>query len=382
MAHPPPSPLGGLLAFALLAPFLHAEEGWVDLFNGKDLTGWVNVNGAPETWTAHDGLIACTGKPIGALRTEKPYENFELELEWRHLKPAGNAGVFIWASGLPATGQPFLRAIEVQVLDNGYNPPGKNEHYTTHGDVFAIHGASMKPIHRGTGMRCFPDGEFSKSSPEWNHYRIVCSDGKLRLSVNGHEVSGGDECVWRKGYIGLESEGSPTEWRNIRLKELPSSQAKPEESAPVEAGWRPLYNGVDWRGWDAKESDKDWKAEDWTIRSSGEPGKAVLLWTEGKFGDLDVRIDVNLSGPSAADGAKILLDKADGPSASLCGEPGKWVRRNVRIAGGRMTVSDEAGRVLQEVALPADLPAQRAVALVNNSFGEVKFASLMVRGVR
>ena len=97
MAHPTSLSVARLLAFALLVPFLHAEEGWVDLFNGKDLSGWVNVNGAPETWTAHDGIISCTGKPIGALRTEKPYENFELELEWRHLKPAGNAGVFIWA---------------------------------------------------------------------------------------------------------------------------------------------------------------------------------------------------------------------------------------------------------------------------------------------
>jgi 3-keto-disaccharide hydrolase len=210
-----------------------ADDGFVDLFNGKDLSNWVNVNCDPETWSVKDGVIQCTGKPIGALRTPRQYENFILELEWRHLKPGGNAGVFIWASPEAAPGVPFLRAIEVQVLDNGYNAKGRNEWFTTHGDVFPIHGSTMKPIHKGNGMRCFPIEERSKSSPEWNHYRIECHDGRIRLHVNGKEVSGGNDCHWRKGYIGLENEGSPTEWRRLRLKELPSTGATPEQSAPV-----------------------------------------------------------------------------------------------------------------------------------------------------
>ena len=109
------------LFFALLGPVvLNAadDEGFVSLFDGKSLAGWVNVNCAPETWTVHEGMIHCDGVPTGAMRTEKQYENFILELEWRHLKPAGNSGVFIWAGPMPALGQPFLRAIEVQVLDN------------------------------------------------------------------------------------------------------------------------------------------------------------------------------------------------------------------------------------------------------------------------
>ena len=54
---------------------------WVPLFNGKDLKGWVNVNCAPDTFTVRDGVIVCTGKPIGVMRTERHYENFVLELE-------------------------------------------------------------------------------------------------------------------------------------------------------------------------------------------------------------------------------------------------------------------------------------------------------------
>jgi hypothetical protein len=50
--------------------------------------------------------------------------------------------------------------------------------------------------------------------------------------VNGKEVSGGEQCDWHKGYLGLESEGSPVEFRNIRIKELPSTGATAENSAP------------------------------------------------------------------------------------------------------------------------------------------------------
>ena len=85
-------------------------------------------------------------------------------------------------------------------------------------------------------MRSFPTEQRSKPSPEWNHYRITCQDGTIRLAVNGKEVSGGSECLWRKGYIGLESEGSPVDWRNIRIKELPSTGATAEQSAPLAEG--------------------------------------------------------------------------------------------------------------------------------------------------
>src|SRR5262245_9668912 len=93
------------------------KEGFVPLFNGKDLSGWVNVNCAPSTFAARDGMIVTTGLPIGVMRTARMYENFILELEWKHLKEKGNSGLFIWSDPLTAVGAPFTRAIEVQILD-------------------------------------------------------------------------------------------------------------------------------------------------------------------------------------------------------------------------------------------------------------------------
>ena len=153
---------------------------FTSLFDGKSLTGWSNVNGSANTWRAEDGMIRCTGKPICVLRTTRRYENFVLELEWRHLQPKGNAGVFVWSDPLTAVGQPFTRAIECQVLDGQ-----EGSWFTSDGDVFPIHGAVMTPIHGRDGDRAFPTSKRSRPSPRWNHYRITCIDGAISLAVNG-----------------------------------------------------------------------------------------------------------------------------------------------------------------------------------------------------
>src|SRR5262245_29097462 len=72
------------------------------LFDGRTLSGWVNVNCAGDTWTVRDGMIVCSGKPTGVLRTESMFENFVLELDYRHMVAGGNAGLFLWSDALTA----------------------------------------------------------------------------------------------------------------------------------------------------------------------------------------------------------------------------------------------------------------------------------------
>ena len=128
------------------------------MFNGKDLSGWVPVNVAPETFTVRDNMIVTNGNPTGYMRSEKVYENFVMEVDWRHMKAGGNSGIFVWGDGIPAVGTGYTRGIEVQVLDNDYNVKGKNEWFTTHGDIFPIWGATMTPAGRiaQRGSRSFP----------------------------------------------------------------------------------------------------------------------------------------------------------------------------------------------------------------------------------
>lgn len=303
-----------VLALCLLAsPAYPAEpeaDGFVPLFNGVDLSGWVNVNCAPETFSVRDGLIVSTGVPTGVMRTERMYENFELELEWRHLVPQGNAGLFVWSDALTAPGVPFTRSVEVQILD------GRNsETYTSHGDVFAIHGAVLTPDrpHPKGAMRCLPSEHRCKPSPEWNHYRVVCRDGTIKLSVNGSEVSGGSDCAPRKGYICLESEGSECHFRYIRIRELSSSSPTPDLIAVADEGFRSLYTGLDLRGWqDDPGHAGHWQAHDWRLVYDGQSEATdPNLWTEHEFGDFTLICDWRLTRSPEKKLRRVMLPSGD-----------------------------------------------------------------------
>ncbi|MBL8991528.1 MAG: DUF1080 domain-containing protein, partial [Phycisphaerae bacterium] len=277
---------------AWMASYRGTDAGFTPLFNGRDLGGWVNINCAPGTWGVDAGrpggaVITCTGKPTGLLRTERMYENYVLELEWRHLEAQGNAGLFIWSDALTARGQPFTRAVEVQVMVGS-----EGDWYTSDGDIFPIHGAVMTPeTGRGKGSRAFPTLRRTNPAPMWNHYRVECIDGRVTLAVNGKVVSAGRDASPRRGYICLESEGTAVEFRNIRIKELPAAQpALAAKDVAAEAqGFEPLYSGVDFSGWKhGPEHAGHWVSKDWTIAFDG---KGPDLWTERSFKDFELVCD-------------------------------------------------------------------------------------------
>jgi hypothetical protein len=375
-----------LLVAAACTALAAEEDGFVPLFNGRDLTGWVNANCAPETWSVREGMIHCTGKPTGALRTARQYENFVLEVEWRHLTDGGNSGVFIWGTPIAAPGVPFLRGIEVQVLDHGYaeqyeKQTGKKaEWFTTHGDVFPIHGATMKPFGRHNGDRSFPSEERSKRTPEWNHYRVVCTNGVLRLHVNGKEVSGGEECNYRKGYLALESEGAPVEFRNIRIKELPSSGAAAELTAPVDLGWRPLFTGLDLRGWKTNAAaTARWQATGERLHlRPGAPGAEGTLWTEEQFGDSEFVVDCRPARAEKTAEASPPAIQVRGAEVKLTeAEPGKYQRFIITVKGREVTVNRN-DRETQRLKLPPDAPVRGAFGLRDTGVA-VEFMNLYVR---
>ena len=208
-----------------------------DLFNGKDLTGWVNVNTDPDTWSVRDGILVCKGKPIGVMRSDKQYENFILHIEWMHKEPGGNSGVFVWSDAKPGEKNRLPNGVEVQMLEldwvnlnkmrNGDTPPVAY----VHGELFGVNGVKTTPDN--------PRGERSKSIEnrclgrgQWNTYDVVAVDGVIKLSVNGKVVNGITGSTQKKGYLCLESEGAEIHFRNIKIMELPPGVTSPEQSAP------------------------------------------------------------------------------------------------------------------------------------------------------
>lgn len=225
------------LLFLLFALQLAAQPAFRDLFNGKDLSGWVNVNTDPDTWSVREGMIICKGQPIGVMRTDRQYENFVLHIEWMHLEPGGNSGVFIWSDANPNPKSRLPNGVEVQMLEldwvklntrDGVEPPVAY----VHGELFGVGGVKTTPDNpRGVRSksienRCLPRGQ-------WNTYTVVAVDGVVKLAVNGKFVNGVSGSTQKKGYICLESEGAEIHFRNIRIMELPPGVTTPEQTAPL-----------------------------------------------------------------------------------------------------------------------------------------------------
>ncbi|MGZ8940561.1 MAG: 3-keto-disaccharide hydrolase, partial [Limisphaerales bacterium] len=176
-------------------------------------TDFTNVNCDAGTWSWTNGLIKCTGTPIGVIRTTQQITNLELVVEWRHLKPAGNSGVFLWATpesikSLEEGKGRLPTGVEVQILDHGYTEQyekqsgKKADWFTTNGDVFPTGTTKLEPFPPVSpgGERSFPRKNLSKGVGEWNHYYVRAINGEVRLWVNGEEVSGGTQIKPAWGY--------------------------------------------------------------------------------------------------------------------------------------------------------------------------------------
>ena len=201
--------------------------GWRELGEAD----FVNVNCHADTWTWKDGVAHCTGQPVGVIRSKKQVHEFraggrmaasEIGRQLGHLCVDDSR-----VARKPQTGQPAARnrgAGPRSRLQDAVRAQGKKaDWFTTNGDVFRVGQAKLTPFPpiSPDGSRSFPRKELSKGINQWNHYYVRAINGEIRLWVNGEEVSGGSNADPRVGYLCLESEGSPVEFRNLRLRELP-----------------------------------------------------------------------------------------------------------------------------------------------------------------
>jgi hypothetical protein len=208
-------------AWGLGALSASAQEshGPISLFNGKDLTGWTPVldkkdANPADTWSVVDGVLKCTGKPAGYIKTDKEYENYIFRAEWRWPADSkgGNNGVLIHSTTPNALGV-WPRSIEVQLM------AGNAGDFWVIPDDAKITIPDQEKRQQGRRHINLTDGA-EKPFGEWNQIEITSHDGTVKVKVNGTLVNEGTNSSERKGAISLQSEGAPIEFRNITIEPL------------------------------------------------------------------------------------------------------------------------------------------------------------------
>jgi len=205
-----------LLASATLALAADATTptAKVELFNGKDTTGWVAFPeaSAKDTWSVKEGLLTCTGKPNGFLRTEKAYKQYRFTVEWRFTK-TGNTGVVVHMTPPDAI---WPKSIECQGM------------HKSQGDFYFWNGATLqggtelkdKKSGKFRGYRLGKQADAEKPAGEWNTFTTVCDKDTVTILVNGKEVNKATGANLSEGFIGLQVEGGAFEVKRCTLEPL------------------------------------------------------------------------------------------------------------------------------------------------------------------
>lgn len=217
---------------ALLGISLGAAAEPVSLFNGKDLEGWhADVPAkdknpdVPKSFVVRDGMLVSMGKPGGHLMTDKSYENYRLEVEYRFPKKGGNCGVLVHASTPRELYGMFPKSIEVQMMSKNAGDfwcIGENisvddmEKRRPKRNADQAYGGGPKDARRILNLT--DDSE--KPLGEWNTMVIECSGDEVKVTVNGDLVNHGTDCTATKGQIALQAEGTEVEFRKVMLTSL------------------------------------------------------------------------------------------------------------------------------------------------------------------
>ena len=205
------------LAFALstvaaqesISPTNHLE-----LFNGNDFSGWtfyMKDDADPaQTWSVTNGVIHCTGKPAGYLRTKQNFHDYELTVEWRFVRiapKADNTGILIH---IQQPDQVWPMCVQIQ---------GKHERQ---GDLFLMAGAESKE-HKGMDANTalpMRGGSAEKSIGEWNTSLTICSNNDVKAYINGKLMNQTTGCTVTNGAVGIQSEGAELEILKMFLTPL------------------------------------------------------------------------------------------------------------------------------------------------------------------
>jgi hypothetical protein len=186
----------------------------IELFNGTNFDGWTfcmkNDADPMQTWSVTNGVIHCTGTPIGYLRTKQSYSDYVVTVEWRFVKvapKADNTGVLV----------------HMQLPDKVWPMCIQNQGRSRHqGDLFLMMGAESKE-HKGMDKNTpVPMHGPPNENPvgQWDTNVTVCAGNDVKAIINGKFMNETTECTISSGFVGIQSEGGDIEIQKIYLQPL------------------------------------------------------------------------------------------------------------------------------------------------------------------
>jgi hypothetical protein len=240
--------LSALLASAV---FAQGDGAWLELFDGKSLAGWKQLNGT-ASYAVEDGAIVGTtakGSPNSFLCTERFFGDFELEFEVKLFDDELNSGVQIRSWSWPEHDKARVHGYQVEVSTNGEA------------------GFVYDEARRGwlTTDRDDPRARAAFVHGEWNRYRIVCVGSTIKTWINGVPVADLRDDWSATGFIGLQVHsvgGDPkwrVAWRKLRLREIGDG-----------GGFASLFDGTSLAGWRVNEHPESVSVKDGAIVVRGD----------------------------------------------------------------------------------------------------------------
>ena len=206
-----------IYVFVFLAVASYAQQK-ESLFNGKNLDDWTifvsDSTVAPKDFFyVKDGVIETVGVPVGYLRTNKAYSNYQLHVEWRYPEKPINSGVMLHVSGPDKIWVTHYQAQLKHKNAGDFIVHGVGERATI-GDSTYVSTEKVKPVI----PKLHPSNE--KPAGEWNSYDITCKGNSIEVKVNGLLQNTAVNCSLTKGRIGLQAEGSKIQFRNLWIEKI------------------------------------------------------------------------------------------------------------------------------------------------------------------
>lgn len=287
------------------------KDGFVRLFDGKSINGWVQRGGEAVYTVEGEAIVGRTvlNTPNSFLCPDGEYDNFVLEFEVK-LNSDLNSGVQIRSHSTPEyrEGRVYGYQVEIDPSPRGYSGGIYDE---------ARRGWLQSPESNPEAVGAFKAGE-------WNAYTVEAVGDRIRTWVNGVAVADLVDGVDRSGFIGFqvhsaEKAGLEVRWRNIWLKKLPQvpDAQYPNTLTDVEraGGWRLLWDGRTSWGWRGARSEefpkKGWQIAngELTVLESGggesEGGGDII--TVESFSSFELKLEFKIT-PGANSGIKYFVD--------------------------------------------------------------------------